>query len=113
MTKKILLTVGAILLGLNFGIIAGFSPIILLITMVLFPEDALNEKIMIVTSIISAAISGVGAYIYAYLKKREHEKPNAYGMALAISFAIGAVLTAVFIFIYLSDPNNGLPNRLI
>lgn len=113
MIKKILLTVGTIILGLNFGIIAGFSPIILFITMVLFPEDALNEKIMIVTSLISAVISGVGAYVYGYLKKREHEMPNSYGMALAISFAIGAVLTAVLLFIYIGDPNNGMPNRLI
>ena len=113
MLKKILLTVGAIILGLNFGIIAGFSPIILLVTLVLFPEDALNETVMIVTSFICALISGVGAYIYAYKKKREHESPNLYGMALAVSFVIGAVLMAIFLFIYLGDPNNALPNRLL
>lgn len=113
MLKKILLTVGAILLGLNFGIIAGFSPIILLVTLVLFPEDALNETVMIVTSFICAAIAGISTYIYAYRKKREHESPNLYGMALAISFVVGAILMAIFLFIYLGDPNNGLPNRLL
>ena len=113
MLKKILLTVGAILLGLNFGAIAGFSPIILLVTLALFPEDALNETVMIVTSFICAAIAGISTYIYAYRKKREHESPNLYGVALAISFVIGAILMAIFLFIYLGDPNNGLPNRLL
>lgn len=113
MLKKILLTVGAIFLGLNFGIIAGFSPIILLITLVLFPEDALNETVMIVTSFICALIAGISTYVYAYRKKREHESPNPYGMALAISFVIGAILMAIFLFIYLGDPNNGLSNRLL
>ena len=112
MLKKILLTVGNIILGLNFGIISGFSPIYLVFTMVLL-EDPLDLTVMTVTSIISAVVALVGAYIYSYRKKREHEDPNRYGMTLAISFALGAIITAVFLFIYMGDPNNGAPNRLL
>ena len=113
MFKKILLVISAILLGLNFGLVAGLSPIVLLFTMVLFPEDALNETVMTVTSIISAVISGISTYVYIYKKKREHESPNLFGTTLAVSFAIGAILMAVFLFIYMGDPNNGLSNRLL
>ena len=112
MLKKILLTVGNILLGLNFGIIAGFSPIYLLVTMA-FLEDPLDLTVMTVTSLITAVVTLIGTYIYSYGKKREHEEVNKYGMTLAISFAVGAIITAVFLFIYMGDPNNGAPNRLL
>jgi len=105
MTKKVLCIVGCMLLGLNFGLIAGFTPIFLIFTLSLFPEDALNESILMVTNIIAAVIAGVGAYIYAYLRKREHEDVNTYGMVTAISFVVGAILMAIILYIYVSDPN--------
>ena len=105
MTKKVLCIVGCILLGFNFGLIVCFSPIFLIFTMSLFPDDALNEKSLIVTNLIAAAVAGIGTYIYGYMKKREHENINVYGMTTAISFVVGAILMAIIVYIIIGDPN--------
>lgn len=114
MLKKILLTVGSILLGVNFGFISCISPIYLAIIIAAFPSgDPIDIKVMAVTSIITCVITAVSIYIYGYKKKREHEDLNRYGTTIAISFAIGALLMAVLLFILSGDPNFGAGNRLL
>ncbi len=108
MTKKVFAIVGCILLGLNFGIVAGYTPIFLIFTMSLFPENPLTGNIMGACNIISATITVIGTYVYGYMKKREHESINVYGMTTAISFAIGAVLMAIVVYRMGADPNSML-----
>lgn len=108
MFKKILLTVGCILLGFNFGIISCLFPAVLIIVIALFDSaDPLDTNIMAVTSLIAFAASTIGTYIYAYKKKREHENLNYYGTTLAISFAVGALIAGIILFILGGDPNFG------
>ena len=109
MFKKILLIIGSILLGLNFGLLSCLFPTFLIIIVAFFDSvDPLDANIMAVPSLIAFALSSIGTYIYAYKKKRNHEGPNCYGMALAISFAVGALIAGVGLFIISADPNYGM-----
>lgn len=100
MFKKILTIVGNIFLGLNAGLISPFMPIYLILAIILFPAEPLNANILAVFGLITAIIAFIGIYIYCYKKKREHEELSLWGMTLAISFAVGAALIAVILFIY-------------
>ncbi len=100
MFKKILAIVGNIFLGLNTGLISPFMPIYLVLALILFPAEPLNANILAVFGLITAIISFIGIYIYCYKKRREHESLSLWGMTLATSFAVGAVLITVILFIY-------------
>ena len=100
MFKKIMKIVGNIFLGLNMGLISPFMPIYLILAVILFPKEPLNANILAVFGIITAIITFIGAYIYCYKKRREHEDVSVLGMTLALSFAVGAVLIAVLLFVY-------------
>lgn len=100
MFKKIMKIVGNIFLGLNMGLISPFMPIYLILAVILFPKEPLNANILAVFGIITAIITFIGVYIYCYKKKREHEELSLWGMTLALSFAVGAVLITVLLFIY-------------
>ncbi len=110
MLKKVLLIVGNIVLGLNFGLFSAVTPICLAINVAIASNqvggDAISFKAWAVTSLVMSALTFIGTYIYTYIKKREHESPNVYGMCLAISFAIGALLMACILFIGMADPNS-------
>ncbi len=99
MVKKVLLIAGAIFLGLNFGMISGFMPILLIIGLVLFP-DGLQANVLAGYSVFTALVAGILTYIHMYRKKREHDSPSPYLMALAWSFVAGAVIIAIALFIY-------------
>ncbi len=100
MFKKILTIVGNIFLGLNTGLISPFMPIYLMLSLILFPGDPLNANILAVFGFITAVITAIGIYVYCYRKKREHEDLSLWGMTLAVSFLVGAVLISVIMFIY-------------
>ncbi len=100
MFKKIITIVGNIFMGLNTGLISPFMPFFLVLAMVLFPEEPLNANILAVFGIITAVIAFIGIYIYSYKKKREHEYLSLWGMTYWVSFAVGALLIAVILFIY-------------
>ncbi len=99
MVKKVLLIAGAIFLGLNFGMISGFMPILLIVGFVLF-QDGLKSTVLAGYSTLTAIVAGILTYVHMYRKKREHESPSPYVMALAWSFVAGAVIAAVALFIY-------------
>lgn len=100
MFKKIMLIVSNIFIGLNTGLISPFMPIYLILAIILFPEESLNANILAVFGIITAMITFVGVYIYCYMKRREHEELSLWGMTLSLSFAVGALLIAVLLFVY-------------
>ncbi|MBE7092144.1 MAG: hypothetical protein E7365_03070 [Clostridiales bacterium] len=100
MFKKIITIAGNIFLGINAGMISPFMPIYLILALVLFPEEPLNANILAVFGVITAIITFLGVYIYSYKKKREHEGLSLWGMTLSLSFAVGALLIAVIMFIY-------------
>ena len=102
MFKKIVTLVGNMFLGLNLGLISPFMPIYLILSIVLFENDPLNANILAVCGLITAVLTFIGVYIYCYKKKREHENLSLWGMTLALSFAIGATLITVLLFIYAS-----------
>ncbi len=100
MFKKIMTIVGNIFLGLNTGMISPFMPIYLILAIILFPEEPLNANILAVFGVITAIITLIGVYIYCHKKKREHEELSLWGMTLALSFAVGAILITVLLFVY-------------
>lgn len=99
MLKKVLAVTGNIFLGLNFGLISGVLPIYLIIDLVLF-TDGLSATVVASSSLISGVIAAIGGYIYTYRKKREHEDVSLYVSALVWSFAAGALLAAVGLYVY-------------
>ena len=113
MFKKILSIIGNITLGLNFGMISAFSPILLVLSAIIFPEDFVTEGSIVGFSIAIAAITAVCLYVYSYRTKREHNDLNVNVMTFWISFIVGALLTAVFVYIVAGDINHGMPNRLL
>ena len=102
MLKKILAITGNIFLGLNMGLISPFMPIYLVLALILFPAEPLNANVLAVFGLITAIITFIGVYIYCYKKKREHEELSLWGMTLALSFAVGATLITIALFIYAS-----------
>ncbi len=106
MTKKVLCIVGCMLLGFNYGLTASMSILFLIFTASFSPDDFLNGTTLAVGNIVAAIVAGVGTYIYIYKRKREHESVNVYGVTLAISFVVSALLGSVLMYIILSDPNN-------
>ena len=101
MFKKILTIVGNIFLGVNMGLISPFMPVYLILSLILFPSnDFLNANALAAFGLLTAIVSFIGIYVYCYKKKREHEDLSLWGMTLAVSFAVGAVLISVIMFIY-------------
>lgn len=98
MLKKILGIAGLIFSGVNLGAISCANPFYLVIMVLL---SVTNEDLgfFVATSIITAIMVGVIAYVYAYKKKREHEQPSPYVLSFLCSFAAGAILAAIFFFI--------------
>ncbi len=101
MLKKILKIAGGIFLGANLGVVSGFMPIYLLIFISVF-SDGLNGYLLGTSSLITAVVTGIAAYIYSYRKKREQEKIPAPFMALVWSFCAGALIAAIALFTYAS-----------
>lgn len=99
MTKKILLICAAIFLGANLGIISGLMPIYLIISVILF-EDGLKTVVIASSSLLTAVVSGVLAYIYTYRKKRDHEDVPLYVMCFVWSFVAAALLAAIGLYVY-------------